>query len=400
MTGEDPDADAFPDVLPMMHAAPPASVFTVMRAALREHQLTSRLWLADYRQSVLRSVEQWAATDAAPQGAGESVAQSITDGVVGRVFTSQRPAVSFVEGATEAYFPVDDRGTRLGVLQVAGPRTLSAAELDRLREIALALGQQVAAAERFTDHFETYRRTRPFTLAAEMQWALLPATSHAEPRFEISGLLEPAYSVAGDTFDWSINGDTLTIAVCDGTARGVPAAIATTLCAASLRNARRAGLSIADQAALADQALYSHYSGATYVAAVLIEVDLRRSRALVVDAGSPQLFRVRDGQTTKLTPDAQLPLGMFEETRYDAQAIDLLPRDRLVVVSDGVHEATGASEAFGERGLTAAISRTAAATVNEAARTLIAEVHRHHPGDLDDDAVVVCLDWTANTPAG
>ncbi|MGH8888898.1 MAG: PP2C family protein-serine/threonine phosphatase [Acidothermaceae bacterium] len=369
-----------------MHAAAPESVFTALRSALDEHQLSCQLWLADYQLTALSAVDQ----------ATPATTRSLADGITGRVFTTQRAAITFAESTTEAYLPVDDRGARLGVLYVLAETTLTSGDVDALQVIAGALGQHIAAAGRYTDHFERYRRSRALTLAAELQWALLPPTSHADPRFDVAGLLEPAYSVAGDTFDWSINGDILTIAVCDGTTRGVPAALATTLCATSLRNARRAGLTLSDQAALADQALYAHYSGATYVAAALVEIDLRQWRAVVVDAGSPQLFRVRAAQTTRLTPDAQLPLGMFDETRYDPQPLDLAPGDRLVVISDGVHAATGTTittEAFGEKLLAQAIISTANVPTGEAASEMIAALHRH-TGDLDDDAVVFVFDWT------
>jgi len=84
--------------------------------------------------------------------------------------------------------------------------------------------------------------------------------------------------------------------------------MATTLAMTALRNGRRAGVPLAEQASLADQALFAHYSGSSFVAALLMRLDLATGRLSVVDAGSPQLLRVRGGQIRLIELDAQLPL--------------------------------------------------------------------------------------------
>jgi serine phosphatase RsbU (regulator of sigma subunit) len=374
---------SYPELLSLMHAAAPGSVFTVMRTALGENLLNCQLWLADYQQLALRSVDD----------TNDPPVQHMTEGILGRVFTSERPAITISAGATQAYLPVTDHGIRIGVLHLHIAETLSQPAIRELQAAAAALGQHVSTATRFTDHFERARRSRPLTVAAELQWALLPAVAYTEQRFGLAGLLEPAYSVAGDAFDWSVEAERLTVAVCEGAARGVPAALAMTLCVGALRNARRAPLPLAEQAALADQAVYAQYAGAMFVPTVLLEFDLARDSAVLIDAGSPALLRLRNGAITRLESEAQLPLGMFEGTHYRAHAVDVAPGDRLIIVSDGVHGATGATEAFGVTALPRAMTDAASFSPVEATRSLIAELHSHHHEDLDDDAVVVCIDW-------
>ena len=36
-------------------------------------------------------------------------------------------------------------------------------------------------------------------------------------QIDISGILEPAYEIAGDTFDYAVNGDTAHLAILDAT---------------------------------------------------------------------------------------------------------------------------------------------------------------------------------------
>jgi serine phosphatase RsbU (regulator of sigma subunit) len=150
---------------------------------------------------------------------------------------------------------------------------------------------------------------------------------------------------------------------------------------------------LAEQASLADQALFAHYSGNTYVAALLMRLDITTGRIAVVDAGSPRLLRVRAGHVDTVDLDAQLPLGMFEETSYREETLDLLPGDRLIIVSDGVHAAPS-HEPFGDAALGAAVSSSRLLSAQETVRHVITTLHEHHRGaELDDDAVVVCLDW-------
>ena len=373
----------YPEAVRRMHNSPPASVFAVLRDLLHADGISSTLWLADYQLATLRSVDDL-------DGPERTADLQASD--PGLVFASQRVAVDSEGGRVVARIPVSVRGSRLGVLELRGAGSIEA-RIDDFVAIADALGHELKVASCFTDHFERACRSRPLTVAAELQWSLLPVTAHDDARFTLAGVLEPAYSVAGDIFDWSCETDTLTIAVCDGMGRGVPAALATALCLTALRNARRAGVPLADQAALADQALYAHFSGRTFVATLLIEINLRDGTAKVIDAGSPRVLRVRDRSVELLELEAQMPLGMFEETRYIEQPFDLHPDDRLLIVSDGVHGAVGATMAFGDRGLLDAISASHLLSAREAVRHLIRALHDHRRDDLDDDAVVFCLDW-------
>jgi serine phosphatase RsbU (regulator of sigma subunit) len=235
-----------------------------------------------------------------------------------------------------------------------------------------------------------------------MQWALLPGRAYREARLEVAGFLEPAYLVVGDGFDWSRRPDSLQATVCEGTGRGVEATLAASLALGAVRNARRAGLDLLDQAHLSDQALYSHYGGRQHVAALLLDLRLADGRLQVVDAGSPQLLRMRpSGAVEEVVLDEQLPLGMFEDTPYTVQTARLEPGDRLVALSEGVGTTVSPQGAvFGGDLLLAAIRRTRLLSAAEAVRSVIRVMgeHRIDPDPLDD-AVVLCLDWHGG-PAG
>jgi serine phosphatase RsbU (regulator of sigma subunit) len=333
----------------------------------------SELWLTDYRQS--RVV-----------GFRSGAELPVDDSWVGRCFAAQVPVVE--ESRTAV--PVTTGGNRLGVLSVE----TRLAELTELLGTGALLAQAVQSATPATSVYETARRRQPMTVAAELQWALLPGSSYADEDVTVGALLEPAYSIAGDCYDWSRDESAIHLAILDGTGRGVPAALATTLALGALRNARYTGSSLADQAALADQAVYAQHGGDAFASALLLQLDARKGHARVVDAGSPLLFRQREGRVERIELDAQLPLGMFEETLYVEQTLDLEPGDRLLVVSDGVHGVVLDGAAFGGNGVQQALREGRLLSPAEVCRHILRGLRGAWGDDgPSDDAVVLCLDW-------
>ena len=304
---------------------------------------------------------------------------------------------SEVTAGQAVFLPVSIRGERVGVLRCA-PAPDDPDRRGELAAIATMTAHELKAAATGTDRYTMAARTRRLTLAAEMQWELLPGRCRIRPSFSLAGQLEPSYAVRGDSFDWAEHEDGLYLSVLNGTGDGVPASLLTALATQSLRNARRAGISLADQAALADQAVYAQHRGDVHVEALLLELDPRTGRLLMVDAGSPRLLLLRDGVVETQELEAQFPLGMFESSEYTVQHRALRPGDRLMVVSDGVVDAVTDAGRYGEAALNRFLRRTRAMAPLQAVRSLLGDL-RTFLGDIDleDDAVAVCLDWTAGT---
>ncbi|MEU1463171.1 PP2C family protein-serine/threonine phosphatase [Streptomyces sp. NPDC005727] len=373
----------------LRRAAPDELLDAVRRVLAEEYAAQSvELFLADYGLTVLQPVSELPYT-------AEPV--SLHGSTVGRAFGAQEPFVESAKGGSvRVHLPVTVRGDRLGVLSVALPDGDAAPGLlGELADIAEVLGHEVVVAERDTDVYLQARRKDRLTLAAEMQWQLLPGRSCARPEFELGAQLEPAYAIYGDNFDWSATADRLMLYVTNGMGEGIEASLLTNLAINALRNARRAGLALPDQAALADQAVYAHYRGRCYLSVLMFDFELATGRAKVVDAGSPQLLRLRDGVVERVTFEAQLPLGMFEETDYVTQEFQVEPGDRLVFVSDGVYAvASPLGEAYGDAALARAVMSTRLLPAAEVPRAILRELtgHRGQPAP-EDDALVVCLDW-------
>ncbi|MFF7052717.1 PP2C family protein-serine/threonine phosphatase [Streptomyces griseorubiginosus] len=392
------DVNAFeslPSMEAQLRAAPPHALVATARRLLAERAGAQdvTLLLADYGLAVLQPVSHLPHTEE-PVSAHESPA--------GSAFTRQSPVVEDLSDPAGhlVHLPITVRGDRLGVLSVRLPAGTAAPEtVLRLGDFATALGHEVTTAGRDTDLYLQARRTRRLTLAAEMQWQLLPGRGCAREEYAIGAHLEPAYSIGGDNFDWSTSADHLVLSVTDGMGEGINAALLTSLTVGALRNARRAGIGLADQACLADQAVFAQYGGKVYASTLLLEFHLATGLVRAVDAGSPQLFRQRAEDIERVELDAQLPLGMFEETLYDEQTFHVEPGDRLIVVSSGVHGSRSATgDLFGERALRGILGATRSTPAYETARAVVSGLIEHHGSrELPADAAVICLDWHGRT---
>jgi serine phosphatase RsbU (regulator of sigma subunit) len=367
----------------LLRASPPDRLPEVTAEHLRRHHAAGRVevLLGDLTLTGL-----WPMLEPG-RGAGDHLAQ--------RCFGSQQPVVDGTAGAHRVYLPVTVWGERLGVLLVETPPPAGAGLIEQLTAVADVLALALHAADVITDRYRRVIRRQRLTMAAELQWELLPGRSLGDERFLVAGQLEPAYAVYGDHFDWSVIADRLTVTVLNGNGDGLEAALLTTVAVNAMRNARRSGANIVEQAELASDTVYARYGGALHAATLLLEIDLGSGRVAAVDAGSPRALIARDREIRTVSLEQQLPLGMFTDSHYEIQRFALEPADRLLVVSGGVHAAAPAGRApYGESALLTALRRTRLQPATEAVGTVLRNLREYHAGaDPDDDAVTVCLDW-------
>ena len=292
----------------------------------------------------------------------------------------------------EVLAPVTERGEALGLLQLSLPREPNAAVLSEISRIAHVLSFVVIANRRHTDLFEWAQRSALFTLPAEIQRRLLPAAFTCEAgALTLSAWLEPAASIGGDTFDYSLARDLLHLSVTDAMGHGVASALTATLCVGSLRNTRRMGGTLLEQAAAANRALVEDGSRASLgglrdwpagpagPAHRHPHAHQRRARrALPVPR--------RDGHAAGAP--VNLPLGLFIDTDYESTDLVLERGDRLVVVTDGMLERGAAT-----LDLIAEIGQTRALHPRETTRRLTDKVLQTCGPTLADDATLLVLDW-------
>ncbi|MGW5577796.1 PP2C family protein-serine/threonine phosphatase [Micromonospora chokoriensis] len=286
--------------------------------------------------------------------------------------------------------PVTERGEAIGLLEMVLPEEPTTQALGEITRTAHALAFVVIANRRHTDLFEWGQRTTPFTLSAEIQRRLLPGAFTCEASaFTLSGWLEPAASIGGDTFDYSLARDVLHFSVTDAMGHGVASALTATLGVGSLRNTRRRGAELVEQADAANAAVAEHAGvRGSYVTAVLGRLDLRTGVCAMLNAGHVPPLLVRHGETRPLRLPGNFPLGMFSAAEFLDKEITLQPGDRLVVVTDGMLERNAAN--LDLPGVLGAISDL---HPREAVRALADAVLEVGGPTLADDATLLIIDW-------
>jgi serine phosphatase RsbU (regulator of sigma subunit) len=288
--------------------------------------------------------------------------------------------------------PVTERGEALGLLELCLAEEPSGAMVDEIRRTAHVLSYVVIASRRHTDLYEWGQRTTHFSLSAEIQRRLLPGAYTCEAgSFTLAAWLEPAAAVGGDTFDYSLERDQLHLSVTDAVGHGVESALTATLCVGSLRNTRRHGVPLLEQAAAANEAIQQQMrapEGEAFATAVLGRLNLDGGGLELVNAGHTAPFLARDGQVNALELPVGLPLGMFAGTTYQSKTVPLVPGDRVIVVTDGMLERAAAS-----LDLKFHVEQTRELHPREATRALTDRVIEASGGTLADDAALLMLDW-------
>ncbi len=373
------------DLLDRSHLMDPSRLTDeVARAVALAGATDVCIYLVDYEQRALITLE--------PAG---SAALDIDATLGGRSFVTGELARLAAGDRHQYWLPLIDGVDRLGVMTLVVEE-----DTDSMRTWCLRLSGLVslliATKRPYTTAFARTARRRTPTVAAEVQWSQVPPLTFATSRVAIAGILEPAYDIGGDSFDYAHTSHRTDVVVIDAMGHGLHATWPATLAIASLRRARSEGLELAEQYATTSALLAEELQTHQFVAAQMAQLDDDTGVIRWLNAGLPAPLLVRGEKVIgEVSCRPSPPLGIGTEVSELAE-LQLEPWDRMVFFTDGVIEGhQPGTEPFGLDRLVDLVGREALAGngVAETVRRLAHAVLDHHHHELRDDFTMVAVEY-------
>lgn len=358
----------------------------------------ARLLVVDYALDCLHEVG-----DQGPTGRVEALVGTMA----GRAFTH----LDIVEGSGDPstiWVAVAEGSERIGVLELED-LVWSPEVAAQLAPLLRALVLILATRRRYTDVLLRSRRRRPLSLAAEMQWDLLPPLACSTEHVSVCGVLEPAYSNGGDSFDYAFNPGGVDFAIIDAVGHGTSAVLMSVVAVTSLRNSRREGASLDVAYNDAGRAMATQFGRSAFVTGQMGSLAVDTGRLRWINAGHPLPLLVRDGTFVgELGCRPSLPMGLGGTVVEEAVEI-LQKGDRVLFFTDGVIERRSADA--GSFGLDRLADLLVRATLDgvpppETVRRLAALIVDFDGNELTDDATLLLLEYhgshdrTGTSPGG
>jgi PAS domain S-box-containing protein len=285
--------------------------------------------------------------------------------------------------------PIVGRGGILGTLTFVSAHARRFDEDDL--ELAIELGRRAGVA---VENARLYSERAD--IAHTLSVALVPDPVPLAPGWDVAALYRPAgeaTEAGGDFYDMVRTDDGWLVVMGDVAGKGARAASLTALARYTLRTA--AMLTGDPSAALAALNVgLMRRDDVAYCTAALVALvedgDGEAARAHVLSAGHPLPVLVREGEAVELGRSGPL-LGAIEGAEWPTEEIALDPGDRLVLYTDGVTDARGERDRFGDARLLELLSSVDGAPPAELVRRIDGALRGFQAGPQRDDTALLAV---------
>jgi len=227
--------------------------------------------------------------------------------------------------------------------------------------------------------------------ARDIERRLLPTDIPQIPGYEISGSWQPASNVGGDYFDvLSLGEERAGLCIADVVGKGVPAALLMSNLQAAVKAAGPDSLQPSRLAAKLNQAMSQHLAQGKFITFFYGVLDGPARKLTYTSAGhNPPILMRADGSHLRLEQGGAA-LGLFETWNYEEGQVDLKSKDRLVLFTDGVTEASNmGGEEYGESRLLSLLRDNRGLRATDLQTTIMQAVMQFTGGALEDDATLI-----------
>lgn len=185
-------------------------------------------------------------------------------------------------------------------------------------------------------------------VATHIQSSMLPCIFPAFPdrkEFDVFATMDPAKEVGGDFYDFFMVDDThLAVVMADVSGKGVPAALFMVIGKTLIKDHTQPGQSLGEVFGDVNNLLCASNSEDMFITAFEGVLDLVTGEFVYVNAGHEPPYICRQGENFEpYTVESGFVLAGLEDMQYRDGVVQLHAGDRVFLFTDGVPEATNAS---------------------------------------------------------
>lgn len=278
-------------------------------------------------------------------------------------------------------------------------------ENDEIGDLAGNFNEMAVSLKKYIEDLthvtaEKERIGAELNVATQIQADMLPSIFPAFPErseFDIYATMNPAKEVGGDFYDFFlVDDDHLAMVMADVSGKGVPAALFMVIAKTLIKNRALMGDSPAEILHNVNEQLCEGNEAELFVTVWLGILEISTGKGMAANAGHEHpVIRRGDGSYELVVYRHSPAVATMEGLRFREHEFEMHPGDSLFVYTDGVPEATNASdELFGSDRMLAALNKNPKAEPSELLCTVKEEIEQF-VGDAPqfDDITMLCLSY-------
>ncbi len=237
---------------------------------------------------------------------------------------------------------------------------------------------------------------KDLSVAKKIQENTLSISSESLAVLQIVASYLPMAEVGGDFYNISkLNNHTYRVFLADATGHGVQAALMTMAIKGIYDNCKSWEMDAQSILEIINNDFLNKYiSLNSFMTAILIDLDIKKSRLRYASAGHPAAVLFNNNEI-HLLPRTGKIIGLMKNTGYQSSEMDFKPGDLLYIFTDGVFEEFNAeNEEFGDERLHAILKRNMDMSMKENIENVLEELDQFLNGrEKQDDITILGIEY-------